>query len=772
MVRLVMQARSCYGRSRFYIPIAAALITGALGCGGGGTEPNPPGTTPAAIAITAGNNQTFRVNAAVPVRPAVRVTASNGSPVPGIAVTFAVVSGGGSLTAHTATTDAQGITTVGSWTLGSVGPQKLTATVQGAPLSVEINATARYPRWTIAVYMAADNNLAYDGLNDIDEIESAVQDPEIQVVVQAEFDPATLAQYGCASSTCFNRPNFNTFRYVVGEAPARRGPDVSATDLGNRNMVDPIQLTEFIQWARQAAPSERLVLIPWNHGGGYTGLLADETSSPGTEMSMAGFRAALQAAGGPPIDVVDFDMCLMGAYETLVSLQGLARYAVFSQEVTPAAGNDYTRLLNAVRGVNLEDGSAVAGAIADAFYAGFEGERSSTTISAYDLTALGAFDQALSSLASHLKADVSTFGPLVAQAGSGVLRFHSRELADVLNFADSLEARVADATIRADIAALRSAATAASFRLRNRFRNGLIPGFAETGDVTRASGLHLLLPDVTSEPTMGDVGPRSLGSYLAIYGTTGWGQFLAAYLGTPAVADVTDLGTNRLETYLLWSSDAQTAGVDIDLWILEPDGTIASPYFGSVSPNGTLTNDSFQSGYPVEGYLTNRFVMDGTYIWYAFLIDDPQTVQPLVDFVYRYGNDPFVSIYGAGPYPQLSRAQSILADADPTFGEADAGAYSDFIPLANATFGPAPIVAAAPGTSRHAAKSLPRLVVGSRGAPIATNVRGMPGVRPTQRQIATMRTLLEQRRAGVRPAQVRGLARLRPTSRLMAEFAR
>jgi Clostripain family len=749
---------------RMSLVVALAVATNACGGGSdGGSGPNPPpDTTPNDIAVQTGNRQTQRVNTALAVAPSVVVKNAAGQPLSGVTVSFTATQGGGSVTGGTATTNAQGIATVGSWVVGPTpGFQSLVASIPGTQLGIGINATARYPHWTIAVYMAADNNLAYDAVKDLDEMEAATRDPEVQVVVQAEYSPHTLAQYGCVSPACIGRPNFNTFRYVLASGTPRPGPDGPATDIGNRNMVDPAQLTEFIQWARATAPSERFLLVPWNHGGGYTGLLADETSSPDAGMSMAGFRTALQAAGGPPIDLVDFDMCLMGAYETLVTLQGLAHYAVFSQETEPGAGNDYTLLLNGIHDANQQDGAGVAGVIADAFYASYAGDRASTTISAYDVTNFGAFDQALSSLASHLKLDLATFGPLVAQAGSGTLRFYLPEVTDVLNFADSLGARVADATIQADLTALRTAGSASNFRLRNHFRNGTVTGFGGTGDVSRATGLHVLLPDVTSSATMGDAGPRSLGSYLGMFANSGWGQFLAAYLASPAVADVTDLGLNRLETYLVWTTESQAAGVDIDLWVLEPDGTIASPYFGSVSPNGTLTSDSYQSGYPVEGYMTNRFVRNGTYVWYAFLTSDPQPVHPLIEFVYRYGSDPFVSVYGSGPYPQLTQAQSILSDPTPTFGEANVGAYSDFIPVANVTFGPAPLVASRRGAAATDTRTLPHLVHERPSAPVAMALRGTPGIRPTQRQMATVRALLEQRHSGVRPVQWRGLAKLR-----------
>jgi hypothetical protein len=42
----------------------------------------------------------------------------NGNQLPGVTVTFAVTSGGGTVTAGTQTTNASGIATVGQWVLG------------------------------------------------------------------------------------------------------------------------------------------------------------------------------------------------------------------------------------------------------------------------------------------------------------------------------------------------------------------------------------------------------------------------------------------------------------------------------------------------------------------------------------------------------------------------------------------------------------------------------------------------------------------------------
>jgi adhesin/invasin len=100
-----------------------AIRVGGTSIGG---SPYPSTVGPAnasSIAIYAGNNQSATVNSVLPVDPSVKVTDGNNNPVAGIAVTFAVASGGGNITGANQVTNASGIATVGSWQLGTTaGP--------------------------------------------------------------------------------------------------------------------------------------------------------------------------------------------------------------------------------------------------------------------------------------------------------------------------------------------------------------------------------------------------------------------------------------------------------------------------------------------------------------------------------------------------------------------------------------------------------------------------------------------------------------------------
>jgi len=85
-----------------------------------------------ALQIFDGNGQTAPAGQAVPTAPAVRVADAQDQPVADVRIRFQVASGSGSVTDEIQETDADGVARVGSWRLGTVGVNHLTATVEGA----------------------------------------------------------------------------------------------------------------------------------------------------------------------------------------------------------------------------------------------------------------------------------------------------------------------------------------------------------------------------------------------------------------------------------------------------------------------------------------------------------------------------------------------------------------------------------------------------------------------------------------------------------------
>jgi hypothetical protein len=140
--------------------IALCLATSLLACEGRTPteqEIAPPTVT---LAKVDGDDQTGAPSAALSVAPSVRVVDSSGAPRAGIAVTFAVASGGGTVVGGNVVSDASGIARVGSWTLGAAsGINALTATAAtGAPVTFTATAARRSTAVVLTLDIPAPNS--------------------------------------------------------------------------------------------------------------------------------------------------------------------------------------------------------------------------------------------------------------------------------------------------------------------------------------------------------------------------------------------------------------------------------------------------------------------------------------------------------------------------------------------------------------------------------------------------------------------------------------
>jgi hypothetical protein len=118
------------------------VVLASVACSNGeGTEPPGP---PAQVLKSGGDNQAWYFNNPLPIPYEVRVTDAASRGVPGVAVAWAVIAGGGSLSAAQTTTAANGIAT----TVRTLGPsepvQTVTATVASLP-PVTFTADAAAP---------------------------------------------------------------------------------------------------------------------------------------------------------------------------------------------------------------------------------------------------------------------------------------------------------------------------------------------------------------------------------------------------------------------------------------------------------------------------------------------------------------------------------------------------------------------------------------------------------------------------------------------------
>jgi hypothetical protein len=121
------------------ISIAIAIVFGSIACG------DSVGYGPAASMVSySPQNQKVLAGTKVPIPPAVQVVDAGGVPVPNVTVTFAVLSGDGAIIGAVQMTDAQGVATVGGWTIGGYGRQTIVAMSDGLP-TIELTAIGIAP---------------------------------------------------------------------------------------------------------------------------------------------------------------------------------------------------------------------------------------------------------------------------------------------------------------------------------------------------------------------------------------------------------------------------------------------------------------------------------------------------------------------------------------------------------------------------------------------------------------------------------------------------
>src|SRR5205823_4965407 len=137
----------------------------------------------ATVAAYSPTTQAAPAGTAVSAPPSVIVKDANGNPVAGVAVTFTVAAGNGTITGESQTTNPSGVATVGSWTLSpTAGPNTLTATsgsLSGSPVTFTATGTAG----------AAATMTKSSGDNLTGQVATRLQTPHVVLVSDANSNP-------------------------------------------------------------------------------------------------------------------------------------------------------------------------------------------------------------------------------------------------------------------------------------------------------------------------------------------------------------------------------------------------------------------------------------------------------------------------------------------------------------------------------------------------------------------------------------------------------
>jgi 8-oxo-dGTP pyrophosphatase MutT (NUDIX family) len=215
------------------------------------------------------------------------------------------------------------------------------------PEETPVTADPEMDDWTIMVYIAGDNNLETNALDDLDEMELVGSSDTVNIIVL--MDTLTLIEgthWYVIEAAADEIDHIDLDAGVNDcdcEAVAGACPD------GDLNMGDGAVLKDFIVKAADYAPAENYMLVLWDHGGGWYGVCWDDSSVREEDgridrLTVEEFGTAIREAeeeAGIRFTVIGFDACLMSMIEIAYEIRDLADYMISSVTGIPVAGWPY-----------------------------------------------------------------------------------------------------------------------------------------------------------------------------------------------------------------------------------------------------------------------------------------------------------------------------------------------------------------------------------------------------------------------------------------------
>jgi hypothetical protein len=392
--------------------------------------------------------------------------------------------------------------------------------------------------WTVMVYMAGDNTLDPEGVQDLKEMKKVGSSDALNIV----------AQFDRAAGHTARRYHLRKGGIVMADA---------AASLGAVNTGDPKFLTDFIKWGVKSYPADHYLLVLWNHGQGWddTDVYADEryrslrrlaTGRSRHALFHTPVRSMLKKAGsnytaraillddnakdfldnkemkkvladtakllGRKLDILGMDACLMSMAEVGYQICDSTDYTVGSEQTEPGEGWPYHTILGALAKNPAMTPQALSKLIVDKYLVSY-GDSDQVTCSACDLSKANGLATAVAGLAAALKASLSDAASqqCIQLVRNRVQSYEVEDNIDLVDFCSLLAKAGANKTIKT---ACRNVikAVESGYCLKQGYKGG---------DMRNSNGVAIYFP-------LQSVSPLYPG--LKFSKKTRWDAFLKAYL--------------------------------------------------------------------------------------------------------------------------------------------------------------------------------------------------------------------------------------------------
>jgi len=211
-------------------------------------------------------------------------------------------------------------------------------------------------RWTVLLYLAADNDLEPHITRSLLELEKVGSTSEINFVAQLDRGEAKTVRKKVmdeqgrvswleekASNPHGALPEANRY-YLESGGNSQKLSSPVVERLGKTDSADYRVLRDFLSWGFENYPAENYLVILGDHGEGFRGGMRDDGSNSG--MKLEEIKAAfLESEASAGVDknrvILGFNACFMGQVEVAYGLKDAARAMVASEETEDYGGWAY-----------------------------------------------------------------------------------------------------------------------------------------------------------------------------------------------------------------------------------------------------------------------------------------------------------------------------------------------------------------------------------------------------------------------------------------------
>lgn len=389
-------------------------------------------------------------------------------------------------------------------------------TFSAFPVFVAPASAAQVQReWTFLVYMNGNNNLDQFGTLNLNEMEQVGSTDKVNVVVQwASLEGGTTKRV-----------------YVTKDNDPNKVTSPILEDIGNVDMGDWRTLVEFVRWGAEHYPAKHYFLNVWNHGSGWhlksnirgnrmhaTDISWDDKSHNHITTEQLG-QAMTEVSKiiGHKLDIYGSDACLMAMPEVADEMSDSVETFIGSEEVEPGKGWPYDTFLTNWNSLADMSGSEVAKTLVRDYVKSYQGGTHGTesaTLSAFDMSKLGALNRAIRDYGLVLKNLDKASHKKVLAAADASQKFAYSDYVDLLDFISQVSAARITGLGRSEQSMLKDAAQ--QFVIAN----------AATESHAKAQGLAIWLP--TSSWSFDSYFARYKG--LHFHADTGWGDTIQALI--------------------------------------------------------------------------------------------------------------------------------------------------------------------------------------------------------------------------------------------------